>query len=177
MSSRPSMTDSSGHETTQGGSFVTLKSAKYLLLTTFKQDGTPMAVPVRVVVDGDRAYFGVWDASGTSRRLRRTDWVQVVASTPLGMASFGPRVNATARQLAGAEAGQAADRLACTRSAWREFARSLADRVTRRQTAYYELRPDAGVKEPTPPPPAVTARVVRTRTARRGQQLPPVPLR
>jgi uncharacterized protein len=177
VSSRPSTTDSSGHETTQGGSFVTLKSAKYLLLTTFKQDGTPMAVPVRVVVDGDRAYFGAWDASGTSRRLRRTDWLQVVACTPLGMASFGPRVNATARLLTGAEADQAADRLACTRPAWRESARSLAGRVTRRQTAYYELRPDAVAKEPTPPPPAVTARVVRTRTARRGQQLPPVPLR
>ena len=108
MSSRPSTTDSSGHEAVKGGRFVTLASAKYLLLTTFKQDGTPMAVPVRVAVDGDRAYFGVWDASGTAKRLRRTDWVQVVRSTPLGMASFGPRINATARLLAGAEAGQAA---------------------------------------------------------------------
>jgi uncharacterized protein len=177
VSSRPSTTDSSGHETDQGGRFVTLESAKYLLLTTFKQDGTTLAVPVRVAVDGDRAYFGVWDASGTAKRLRRTDWVQVVRCTPLGMASFGPRINATARSLAGAEAGQAGERLARTRPAWREFARSLTGRVTRRQTAYYELRPDAAAKEPAPPPPAVTARVVRTRTARRGQRLPPVPLR
>jgi PPOX class probable F420-dependent enzyme len=177
VSSRPSATDRPGHETDQGGRFVTLESAKYLLLTTFKQDGTPMAVPVRVAVDGDRAYFAVWDASGIAKRLRRTDWVQVVRSAPLGMASFGPRINATARLLAGAEAGQAAERLARRRPAWREFARSLADRVTRRQTAYYELRPDEAAKEPAPPPPAVTARVVRTRTARRGQQLPPVPLR
>lgn len=177
MSSRPSTTDSSGHETAQAGGFVTLKSAKHLLLTTFKRDGTPMAVPVRAVVDGDRACFGVWDASGTAKRLRRTDWVQVVRCTPLGMASFGPRVNATARLLAGAEAGQAAGRLASRRPAWREFARSLACRVTGRQTAYYELRPDEAAKEPAPPAPAVTARVVRARTARRGQQLPPVPLR
>ena len=177
MSSRPSTTDSSGHETAQGGRFVTLESAKYLLLTTFKQDGTAMAVPVRVAVDGDRAYFGVWDASGTAKRLRRTDWVQVVRCTPLGMASFGPRISATARLLAGAEAGQAAERLASRRPAWREFARSLACRVTGRRTAYYELRPDEAAKEPAPPPPAVTARVVRRRTARRGQQLPPVPLR
>jgi len=177
VSSRPSTTDSSGHETAQGGRFVTLEPAKYLLLTTFKQNGTPMAVPVRVAVDGDRAYFGVWDASGTAKRLRRTDWVQVVRCTPLGMASFGPRVNATARLLAGAEAGQAAERLARTRPAWREFARSLACRVTGRQSAYYELHPDEAAKQPAPPPPAVTARVVRARTARRGQQLPPVPLR
>ena len=177
MSSRPSTTDSSGRETAGAGKFVTLESAKYLLLTTFKQDGTPMAVPVRAVVDGDRAYFGVWDASGTVKRLRHTDWVQVVRCTPLGMASFGPRINATARLLDGAEAGRAGERLARGHPAWREFTRSLASRVTRRQTAYYELRPDAAAKEPAPPPPAVSARVVRTRTARRGQQLPPVPLR
>lgn len=175
MSSRPSTTDSSGHETAQGGRFVMLESAKYLLLTTFKQDGTPMAVPVRVAVDGDRAYFEAWDASGTAKRLQRTDWVQVVRSTPLGMASFGPRISATARLLDGAEAGQAAGRLARTRPAGWEFARSLAGRVMRRQAVYYELRPDEVAKEPAPPP-TVTARVVRTRTASSRRRLPPVPL-
>jgi len=175
VSSRPSTTDSSGHESARGGKFVTLESARYLLLTTFKPEGTPVAVPVRAVVDGDRACFGVRDASGTAKRLRRTDWVQVVRSTPLGMASFGPRVNATARPLAGAEASQAAERLARTHPAWRKFAGSLGRRVTRQQTVYFELRPDAPTKEPAAP--AVTARVVRPRTARRGQQLPPVPLR
>ena len=155
MSSRPSTTDSSGHETDHGGRFVPLESAKYLLLTTFKPDGTPMAVPVRVVVDDDRAYFGAWDASGTSKRLRHTDWVQVVRCTALGMASFGPTVNATVRLLAGEQARQAAERLASTHRAWRDFPGSLARRATRRQTGYYELRPDGAAKEP---PPAVTAR-------------------
>ena len=113
MSSRPSTTDSSGHET-EGGRFVPLESARYLLLTSFEQDGTPVAVPVRAVVDGDRAYFGVRDSSGTAKRLRRTDWVQVVRCTALGMVSFGPRVNAIARLLASEEAGRAAGRLAPT---------------------------------------------------------------
>jgi hypothetical protein len=175
VSSRLSTTDSSGHETDQGGRFVPLESAKYLLLTTFKPDGTPMAVPVRVVVDGDRACFGVWDASGTSKRLRRTDWVQVVACTPLGMASFGPRVNATARLLAGDQARQAAGRLARKHRALRGFPGRLARRVTRRQTVYYELRPDGAAREPAPP--AVTAREPRTRTAQGSRRLPPVPLR
>jgi len=175
VSSRPSTTDSSGHEPAEDSRFVTLKSAKHLLLTTVKQDGTPTADPVRVVVDGDRAYFGVWDESGVAKRLRRTDWVQVVPCTPLGMASFGPRVNATARLLVGAEAGQAAERLACGRPAWREFAGSLRGRMTRRQRVYVELRPDGPAKEPAPPP--VTARVVRARTAPGRRRLPPVPLR
>ena len=174
MSSRPSTTDSSGHETARGGRFVTLESARYLLLTSFKPDGTPVAVAVRAVVDGDRAYFGVRTASGTSKRLGRTDWVQVVRCTPLGMVSFGPRVNATARLLAGEEASQAAARLARKRRAWRDFSGSLARRVTGWQTEYYELRPDEAAKEPAA---AVTARVVRTRTAPSRRRLPPVPLR
>jgi hypothetical protein len=157
VSSRPTTTDSSGHGAAQGGTFVTLESARYLLLTSFKQDGTPMAVPVRVVAGGDRAYFGVWDASGTSKRLRHTDWVQVVPCTALGMASFGPRINATARLLAGEEASQAAEWLARKHPAWRQFAGSLARRVTGRRTGYYELRPDEAAEEP-PAPPTVTAR-------------------
>jgi uncharacterized protein len=175
VSSRPSTTGSSGHETDQGGRFVSLESAKHLLLTTFKPDGTTMAVPVRVVVDGDRAYFGAWDASGTSKRLRHTDWVQVVPCTALGMVSFGPKVNATARLLAGEQARRAAGRLARKHRARRYRLGSLAHRLTRRQTVYYELRPDGAAKEPAPP--AVTAREPRTRTALSGRRLPPVPLR
>ncbi|HET7244821.1 MAG TPA: hypothetical protein VFJ07_08290 [Streptosporangiaceae bacterium] len=172
MSSRPSTTDSSGHETAEGGRFVPLESARYLLLTSFKQDGTPAAVPVRAVVDGDRAYFGVPDSSGTAKRLRRTDWVQVVRCGPVGMVNFGPRVNAIARLLGGEEAGRAAGRLARKHRAWPDLAR----RVTGRQTVYYELRPDEVAKEPAAPP-AVTARVVRTRPAPARRRLPPVPLR
>ena len=144
MSSRPSTTDSSGHETDQVGRFVTLESAKYLLLTTFKQDGTTLAVPVRVTVDGDRAYFGVWAASGTAKRLRRTDWVQVVRSTPLGMASFGPRINATARLLAGAEASQAAEKLARKHPGQHGGLTSLARRLRGARPVHYELRPCGG---------------------------------
>jgi uncharacterized protein len=173
VSSRPSTTDSSGHETAGRRRFVPLESARYLLLTSFKQDGTPVAVPVRAVVDGDRAYFGLRDSSGTAKRLRRTDWVQVVRCGSLGMVSFGPKVNAIARPLAGEEAGRAAGRLAGKHPSWRDLAR----RVTGGQTVYYELRPDEVAKEPAAPPPALTARVVRTRPALSGRRPPPVPLR
>lgn len=172
MSSRPSTTGSSGKETAEGGRFVPLESARYLLLTSFKRDGTPVAVPVRAVVDGDRAYFGVRDSSATSERLRRTDWVQVVKCTALGMVSFGSKVNAIARPLTGEEADRAAGRLARRHRVWRDWAR----RVTGWRTAYYELRPDAVEKEPAAPP-AVTARVVRTRQAPSRRRLPHAPLR
>jgi len=176
VSSRPSTTDSSGHEADQGGRFVPLKSAKYLLLTTFKPDGTPMAVPVRVVADSDRAYFGALDGSGTSKRLRQSDWVEVVPCTALGMASFGPAIGATARLLAGEQARHAAERLVPNRPAWRGFLNSLTCRVTGWQTVYYELLPDEAAKEQAAPP-AVTARVLRPKTALSRRRLPPVPLR
>ena len=176
MSSRPSKTDSSAHETTQAGRFVPLKTARYLLLTSFRQDGTPMAAPVRAVVDGDRAYFGARGSSGIAKRLRQNDWVQVVACTRLGMVSFGPRVNATARLLAGAPARQAAERLARKHPAWRDFLSSLARRVTGWQSVYYELRPDEPAPEPAAPP-TVTASALWTRTDRSWRRLPPVPLR
>lgn len=70
MSSRPSTTDSSGQESAEGGRFVPLESARYLLLTSFKQDGTPVAVPVRVAFDGRPCLLRVRDSSGTSKRLR-----------------------------------------------------------------------------------------------------------
>ena len=171
MSSRPSTTDSSGHETPQGGRFVPLKSARYLLLTSFKQDGTPVSVPVRAVVVDNRAYFGVRDSSAAAKRLRHTDWVQVVRSNAPGMVSFGPKVNAIARLLTGEEAGRAAGRMARRHRAWRDLAR----RTTGWQTGYYELRPDEVAKEPAAPP-AVTARAVRTRPAP-SRRLPRVPLR
>ena len=161
MSSRPSTTDSSGRESPQGGRFVTLESARYLLLTTFKQDGTPMAVPVRVAVDGDRAYFGVWDASGTAKRLRRTDWVQVSPCTVLGVCRTGPTVDATARLLVDDEASWAAEQLAPKYPVWRRFLGSLADRMTGRQAMYYEVQPD---EAPAEQPSAVAAQ--------RGQPTP-----
>ena len=46
----------SQHEAT-AGYFGPLRSARYMLLTTFKQDGIPVSSHVHGVVDGDRAYF------------------------------------------------------------------------------------------------------------------------
>jgi len=41
-------------------------------LTTFRKNGTPVATPVHVVVDGDVAYFRTWDVAGKAKRLRQT---------------------------------------------------------------------------------------------------------
>jgi PPOX class probable F420-dependent enzyme len=161
------MTDRRGPQPAGSDNPVPLASAKYLLLTTFNRDGAPQATPVRVLADGDRAYFRTSDASGASKRLRHTDWVLAAPCTVLGICRTGPTVDATARLLIDAEAAWAAEQLARGYPAWRRYLSSLAHRVTGRQTVYYELQPDEVAEEPTMPP-AVTAQVRKRAPVRPG---------
>jgi PPOX class probable F420-dependent enzyme len=147
---RPSATDRPGPQGAGNGKPAPLASAKYLLLTSFNRDGAALATPVRALADGDRAYFRTSATSGLSKRLRRTDWVQVSPCTVLGVCRTGPTVDATARLLAGDEANWAAAQLALKRPVWRRFVGSLAHRVTGRQAVYYEVQPDEAAEEPTP---------------------------
>jgi uncharacterized protein len=152
---RPPTTDRPGQDAAGSGRPAPLASAKYLLLTSFNRDGAALATPVRVLADGDRAYFRTSDASGLSKRLRHTDWVQVSPCTVLGVCRTGHTVDATARLLAGDEASWAAAQLAPKYPVWRRLVGSLARRVTGRHAVYYEVQPDAAAEEP----PAVAAQL------------------
>ena len=165
MPHRPSTTDQAGREGARGAKPAPLASAKYLLLTSFNRDGAALASPVRVLADGDRAYFRAADGSGLSKRLQRTDWVQVSPCTVLGVCRTGPTVDATARMLVDDEASWAAAQLGPKYPAWRRFLGSLAHRVTGRQVVYYELQPDEAAEEPGVPP-AVTVPVRKRAPAR-----------
>jgi uncharacterized protein len=149
---RPSTTDRPGQDAAGSGRPAPLASAKYLLLTSFNRDGAALATPVRVLADGDHAYFRTSDASGLSKRLQRTDWVQVSPCTVLGVCRTGPTVDATARLLAGDEASWAAEQLALKYPVWRRLLGSAAHRATGRQTVYYQVQPDEAGDEPAPPP-------------------------
>jgi len=161
---RPSTTDRPGLHSAGSGKPAPLTSAKYLLLTSFNRDGAALATPVRVLADGDRAYFRASDASGLSKRLRRADWVQVSPCTVLGVCRTGPTLDATARLLSGDEANWAAAQLAPKHPVWRRFLHSLARRVTGRQAVYYEVQPDEAAEEPAPP--AIAGRARQRATVR-----------
>jgi uncharacterized protein len=150
VSSRSSTTDP-GQEAAHSGTSALLASAKYLLLTTFTQDGAPVATAVRVVVEGDRAVFRTSAASGTAKRLQHTDRVRVARCTALGLYSYEPTVSATARPLAGEEAGRAAQELGREYPAWRGFLTSPAHWALGRQAAYYELRAREAAAGPAAP--------------------------
>jgi hypothetical protein len=143
MASRTATTAPPRQEATEGGTFVWCASAKHLLLTSAKPDGTLVTTAVRAAGGGDRRYFRLSSGSPTARRLRRCDWVQVAPSSVLGFVRYGPLAGATVRPLAGPEARRAAGLLAAGCPAWHRAARSLLHRVTGWRNEYYEVRDDA----------------------------------
>jgi PPOX class probable F420-dependent enzyme len=141
-SGRSSVADRSyGEETADGTYFAPLAKARYLLLTTFRQKGTPVSTPVQGIVDGDRAYLRVWSQSGTVKRLRHTDGVQVAPCGALGLWSHGPPLDAAVQRLDGEEAGRVAGQLARKYPVRRRSLARLLQRARRRRLVYYELLP------------------------------------
>ncbi|GAA2801386.1 PPOX class F420-dependent oxidoreductase [Crossiella cryophila] len=72
-----------------------LRSAKYLLLTTFRRDGTAVDTPVWVVAEGELLYAWSNASAGKIKRLRRDGAVRVAPCTVRG-SQTGPAVPATA---------------------------------------------------------------------------------
>lgn len=82
---------------------------KYMLLTTFKRDGTPVATPVWVSdlgVEGGEQRIGFWTSSGSgkAKRLAHTSQVTVQPCDGRGKVTDGTEpVDATAVVVDGAE--------------------------------------------------------------------------
>jgi PPOX class probable F420-dependent enzyme len=120
------------------GYFGPLRSAKHMLLTTFKPDGMPVSTHVHGIVDGERAYFRAWCQSDTAKRLRHVDDVQVTACPMLGL-TVGPPIDAVARLLPGEEASWVARKLARKYPLHQHFLIPLLHRTRRWHMAHYEL--------------------------------------
>lgn len=84
---------------------MALTDEKYLLLTTFRRDGTAVATPVWVVpLDGGS--FGMWTSSGSgkAKRLAHTDRVLVQPCNARGKVTDGSAPQeGTARLVSGPE--------------------------------------------------------------------------
>ncbi|MGP0050466.1 MAG: PPOX class F420-dependent oxidoreductase [Solirubrobacteraceae bacterium] len=78
---------------------------KYMLVTTFRRDGTPVATPVWVVVlDGGRLGFTTSSSSGKAKRLAHTSRVTVQPCNARGRPKPGTQpADATAKLVTGAE--------------------------------------------------------------------------
>jgi PPOX class probable F420-dependent enzyme len=84
---------------------VGLGDEKYILLTTFRRDGTPVSTPVwSVGLDGDTIGFWTSSGSGKAKRLAHTARVTVQPCDARGRVRAGTEpTEATARVVAGEE--------------------------------------------------------------------------
>ncbi|WP_280301649.1 PPOX class F420-dependent oxidoreductase [Nocardia neocaledoniensis] len=82
-----------------------LQAANYVLLTTFRKDGTPVGTPVWAVAHDDKLYVWTVTDSWKVKRIRRNPEVTVQPCDVRG-AAHGAIVGGTARILGGAETEQ-----------------------------------------------------------------------
>ena len=82
---------------------MALADEKYLLLTTFRRNGTPVSTPVWVVsLDTGDVGFYTSSASGKAKRLAHTERVTVQPCDARGRVKPGaPALDATARLVTG----------------------------------------------------------------------------
>ena len=120
-----------------------LAAARTVSLTTFRRDGTPVATPVSVAVDGERALIRTYESSGKFKRLRNDARVEVAPSSFRGE-PLGPAIAARARVIEGEDAALARRLIEAKHRVLHGLAVPLVHRLTGKRTVYLELRPDDG---------------------------------
>src|SRR3954469_5578377 len=74
-----------------------------IVLTTYRRNGTPVATPVNIAVDGPRAFVRTWDSAGKLKRIRNNPDVTIAPSTFRGRTT-GSAIPMRARLLTDSEA-------------------------------------------------------------------------
>jgi uncharacterized protein len=112
-----------------------LRTERYISLTTFKRDGTPVSTPVWVVSDDGNRLL-VWSAATTwkVRRIRRDPRALVAAASFRGK-ERGDRVAVTARVID----DPGIDRLLREKYGWQKRALDFVNRRGQTQWATIEL--------------------------------------
>ncbi len=92
---------------------MALSDEKYMLLTTFRRDGTPVSTPVWVVkLDEETVGFWTSSGSGKAKRLAHTTRVTVQPCDARGRVKQGSVVlDATARIVSGGELEEIRERV------------------------------------------------------------------
>jgi PPOX class probable F420-dependent enzyme len=118
--------------------FEPFRKRRTALLTTYKRDGTPVATPVTIAVDGDHAYVRTWDSAWKARRMRNNPAVLVAPATVRGRPT-GEAIAARSRQLDGDEAQRAARAIARRQPILQGVLVPVFHRLMRYRTLHYEL--------------------------------------
>jgi PPOX class probable F420-dependent enzyme len=114
-----------------------LQGYRYLNLTTFRKNGTPVVTTVWFAQANDTVY--VWTAmtSGKVKRIRHNPTVQIAPSTHLGRPR-GPAIEGTARILP-IDEQNAAQQLMDRKYGWQKRFFALIWRLQGRQQVYIQI--------------------------------------
>lgn len=116
---------------------------KTILLTTFRQDGTPVGTPVSIAVDGDHAYIRSFEKAFKTRRALANPEVEFTPSDSRGRPT-GPGWRGRLDQVSGEEYRRAAGLLARKYPLLHGVLVPLAHRVARSRsgrTVHFVLTP------------------------------------
>jgi PPOX class probable F420-dependent enzyme len=116
-----------------------LEPAWAVLLTSYRRDGTPVATPVSLAVDGDRGFVRSPGTAWKVKRIRHDPRVELAPCTLRGRPT-GPALPALARRLEGDEARRAARALRRRHPILQGVLVPLAHRMLRCGTAHFEIR-------------------------------------
>jgi hypothetical protein len=108
-----------------------LDTTRYILLTTFKRDGTAVASPVWITGSAGTYTFTTGDRAWKTRRLRHNPAVQVQACGMRGGVKPGAaRYRGTGEVLTSTDEVQAAEAALSAKYGWQFRATRVADRLS-----------------------------------------------
>jgi PPOX class probable F420-dependent enzyme len=107
-------------------------------VTTYRRDGTGVATPIHLAVDGDHGYFGTASDTAKVKRIRRDPKGQVAACSASGKVT-GPAFPCRLRILEGEEAARAERAIKRKYPIAQGVLISLVKAIKRDQGVYVEL--------------------------------------
>ncbi len=120
---------------TTGKNFAALSGQKYINLTTFRRDGSPVTTPVWFAREGEVLYITTYDGTGKVKRLRANERVEIAASDARGKAR-GPVQVAHGRVVADAGEGVRAEAALRRTYGWQyRVIRLMTNLASRRRTS------------------------------------------
>jgi PPOX class probable F420-dependent enzyme len=116
-----------------------LQGYRYLNLTTFRKNGTPIVTTVWFAQANDTVYLWTAWTSGKVKRIRNNPTVQIAPSTHLGR-PCGPGIDGSARILPVGEQ-HAAQQLMDQKYGWKKRMFALIWRLRGREQVYIQITP------------------------------------
>lgn len=114
-----------------------------IVLTTYRRDGTPVATPVSIAIDQQRAFIRTWDTAGKMKRIRNNANVTIAPSTFRGRVT-GPAIELSTRVLDASEADIARRALARKYPLLHGLLVPIVHRLRGNKTMHLELAPRQG---------------------------------